>query len=104
MLSDAPLHRTASGQVMRIVVTKDLALFKIKKETKERNRQMAKRKTKAEKAAETAAHDAFKRNCRGATFNVMNLGPMMRSVELAAMEGRDVDAAMIAAIAEHREN
>ena len=89
---------------MRVLVTRDLALFKIKQETKERTRQMKKRKTKAEKAAEVEAHLAFKRNCKGATFNIMNLGPMMRSVELAAMEGRDVDAAMVAAIAEHREN
>ena len=89
---------------MRVLVTKDLALFRIKRETKERNRQMAKRKTKAEKAAETAAHDAFKRNVKGAVFNVMNLSPMMRGVEAAAMAGEDVDAAMIAAVAEYREN
>ena len=62
------------------------------------------RKTKTEKLIEQQVEAAFQRHGSRVQFNVMDLSKIMNAGHVAARAGTSVDDAMIAAVAQYRQN
>ena len=62
------------------------------------------RQTKAEKAIEATVEAAFRKHANGVQINMMDLGKVMNAGRNAARAGASVDDAMIAAVAQYRQN
>ena len=60
------------------------------------------RMTKEEKRFEKAVADAFKKHGSGFQFNIFDLAKINYAGNAAAKAGKDVDAAIIAAIEQYR--
>jgi hypothetical protein len=58
--------------------------------------------TKAEKRIEKAVADAFKKHGSGVQFNIFDLAKINNAGNAAAKTGQDIDAAIIAAVEQHR--
>jgi len=59
------------------------------------------RKTKEEKALEARIDAAFKRHGSGHQFDIFDLGKVMDDAKAAVKAGKDLDAAMVDAIAKY---
>lgn len=62
---------------------------------------MEKRKSKVEKALEQAFHDAFRRNCAGMQFNIMDLSKLELDTLALHAGGKTMDEAVQEAAAKY---
>ncbi len=62
------------------------------------------RMTKANKAIEDQVNAAFIRHAASVPINIMDLGKVLGAGRDALREGRDLDTAMLAAVAQYRQN
>ena len=62
------------------------------------------RMSKADKAIEDQVHAAFSKHGNCVQINIMDLGKVLGAGRDALREGRDLDAAMIAAVEQYRQS